>query len=141
TSTRSARAPPKPRTPALPTPPPGRIPTLAAPRRAPPRERGNLMSTAAPEAPASSEAPTELPPVKRRNAELALIGVATVITMSAMAIAGLNLNGQLPGAMWGYGLLFGAMALATHAALRWIAPYADPLILPCALFLNGIGVA
>ena len=99
------------------------------------------MSTAAPEAPTSSEAPTELPPVKRRNAELALICVTIVITMSAMAVAGLNLDGQLPGAMWGYGLLFGAMALATHAALRWIAPYADPLILPCALFLNGIGVA
>lgn len=97
------------------------------------------MSTQSP-APAT-EAPTELPPVKRRNAELVLIGITIVITMSAIAIAGLNLNGQLPGAMWGYGLTFGAMALATHLALRFIAPYADPLILPCALFLNGIGVA
>ncbi|GAA1113395.1 FtsW/RodA/SpoVE family cell cycle protein [Nocardiopsis metallicus] len=93
------------------------------------------MSTTAP------EAPTALPPVQRRNAELVLIGVTVVITMGAMMISGLNLNGQVPGAMWGYGLIFGAMALATHVALRFIAPYADPLILPCALFLNGIGVA
>lgn len=93
------------------------------------------MSTTAP------EAPTALPPVQRRNAELVLIGVTIVITMGAMAISGLNLNGQVPAATWGYGLIFGAMALATHVALRFIAPYADPLILPCALFLNGIGVA
>jgi cell division protein FtsW (lipid II flippase) len=93
------------------------------------------VSTTAP------EAPTALPPVQRRNAELVLIGITVVITMGAMMVSGLNLNGQVPGAMWGYGLIFGAMALATHVALRFIAPYADPLILPCALFLNGIGVA
>lgn len=93
------------------------------------------MSTTAP------EAPTALPPIQRRNAELVLIGITILITMGAMAISGLNLNGQVPGAMWGYGLIFGALALATHVALRFIAPYADPLILPCALFLNGIGVA
>lgn len=89
----------------------------------------------------ASEAPTALPPVKRRNAELVLVVLTVVIMMSAMAVAGLNLNGQVPGATWGYGLIFGALALATHVALRFIAPYADPLILPCALFLNGIGVA
>ena len=87
------------------------------------------------------EAPTALPPVKRRNAELILIVITIAITMGAMATAGLNLNNQIPGAMWGYGLIFGVLAIATHVALRFIAPYADPLILPCALFLNGIGVA
>jgi cell division protein FtsW (lipid II flippase) len=89
----------------------------------------------------SPEAPTALPPVQRRNAELVLIGITIAITMGAMAMSGLNLNGAVPGATWGYGLIFGALALATHVALRFIAPYADPLILPCALFLNGIGVA
>ncbi|WP_460747578.1 FtsW/RodA/SpoVE family cell cycle protein [Nocardiopsis oceani] len=96
-----------------------------------------MSTTSAP----GHEAPTELPPIQRRNAELVLIGITIVITMGAMAMSGLNLNGQVPAAMWGYGLIFGAMALATHVALRFIAPYADPLILPCALFLNGIGVA
>lgn len=93
------------------------------------------MSTSKP------EAPTALPPVKRRNAELVLVLIAIVLMMSAMAIAGLNLNNRIPSAMWGYGLSFAVLALATHLALRFIAPYADPLILPCALFLNGLGVA
>ena len=97
------------------------------------------MSANATEAP--EEAPTALPPIKRRNAELVLIGLTVLITMGAIATAGLNLNGQVPGAMWGYGLTFAVLSLATHLALRFIAPYADPLILPCALFLNGIGVA
>src|SRR5699024_380539 len=116
--------------------------TSLTPKAPTTRNRGDPMSTADPQAPTKSpEAPTELPPVKRRNAELTLICVTIVITMAAIAISGLNLDGQIPGAMWGYGLTFGAMALATHVALRFIAPYADPLILPCALFLNGIGVA
>ncbi|WP_028648580.1 FtsW/RodA/SpoVE family cell cycle protein [Nocardiopsis sp. CNT312] len=89
----------------------------------------------------TTEAPTALPPIKRRNAELVLILLAVVLTMTALALSGLNLNGRVPSAMWTYGLIFAAMSLAMHVALRFIAPYADPLILPCALFLNGIGVA
>ncbi|WP_150254984.1 FtsW/RodA/SpoVE family cell cycle protein [Nocardiopsis deserti] len=87
------------------------------------------------------EAPTALPPVKRRNAELVLILFAIVITMAGIAIAGVNLNGQVPSAMWTVGLTFAALSAAAHVAMRFVAPYADPLILPCTLFLNGIGVA
>ncbi|WP_017573208.1 FtsW/RodA/SpoVE family cell cycle protein [Nocardiopsis halotolerans] len=87
------------------------------------------------------EAPTELPPVKRRNAELVLIIFAIAITMAGIAIAGLNISGEIPSAMWTVGLTFAAMAAAAHVAMRFVAPYADPLILPCTLFLNGIGVA
>ncbi|PDP88414.1 cell division protein [Glycomyces fuscus] len=87
------------------------------------------------------EAPTALPPVKRRNAELVLILFAIGITMAGIAIAGVNLNGQVPAAMWTVGLTFAALSAAAHVAMRFVAPYADPLILPCTLFLNGIGVA
>jgi cell division protein FtsW (lipid II flippase) len=87
------------------------------------------------------EAPTALPPIKRRNAELALVAVAVAITMAGIATAGLNLNGRIPAAMWTVGMTFGALSLAAHVAMRFFAPYADPLILPCTLFLNGIGVA
>ncbi|NYH52641.1 MULTISPECIES: FtsW/RodA/SpoVE family cell cycle protein [Nocardiopsis] len=87
------------------------------------------------------EAPTALPPVKRRNAELVLILFAIGITMAGIALAGINLNGQIPAAMWTVGLTFAAMSAAAHVAMRFVAPYADPLILPCTLFLNGIGVA
>ncbi|MCY9786526.1 FtsW/RodA/SpoVE family cell cycle protein [Nocardiopsis sp. EMB25] len=90
---------------------------------------------------ATAEAPTALPPIKRRNAELVLVAVAIAITMAGIAIAGLNLNGRIPSAMWTVGLTFGVLAIAAHVAMRFFAPYADPLILPCTLFLNGIGVA
>ncbi|MFD6950557.1 cell division protein [Nocardiopsis sp. TSRI0078] len=94
-----------------------------------------MSSTSAP------EAPTALPPVKRRNAELVLIAFAIGITMAGIALAGINLNGRVPAAIWTVGLTFGALSAAAHVAMRFLAPYADPLILPCTLFLNGIGVA
>lgn len=87
------------------------------------------------------EAPTALPPVKRRNAELVLIIFAIGITMAGIALAGINLTGRVPAAMWTVGLTFGALSAAAHVAMRFVAPYADPLILPCTLVLNGIGVA
>ncbi|MEV2278933.1 FtsW/RodA/SpoVE family cell cycle protein [Nocardiopsis sp. NPDC049922] len=90
---------------------------------------------------ATAEAPTALPPIKRRNAELVLVAVAIAITMAGIAVAGLNLNGRVPSAMWTVGLTFGVLSIAAHVAMRFFAPYADPLILPCTLFLNGIGVA
>nr|WP_221443249.1 FtsW/RodA/SpoVE family cell cycle protein [Nocardiopsis algeriensis] len=72
---------------------------------------------------------------------MVLIILAVVITMVGIAIAGINLNGRVPAATWTVGLTFGAFAVAAHVAMRFVAPYADPLILPCALFLNGVGVA
>jgi len=33
-----------------------------------------------------------------------------------------------------------ALFLATHMVIRFLAPYADPVILPCAATLNGLGV-
>ncbi|MBB4935557.1 cell division protein FtsW (lipid II flippase) [Lipingzhangella halophila] len=90
---------------------------------------------------APSTGTATLPPVKRRNAELVMILVALGISLSAFAASGLALNDSVPGALFGYGVTFGGLALATHMALRFIAPYADPLILPCAIFLNGLGLA
>lgn len=89
----------------------------------------------------SDTAPVTLPPVKRRNAELTILCVALGVSLFAYISAGLALNGTVPAGLFGYGLTFCGLALATHVALRFFAPYADPLMLPCAVLLNGLGLA
>nr|WP_046469179.1 FtsW/RodA/SpoVE family cell cycle protein [Allosalinactinospora lopnorensis] len=90
---------------------------------------------------APSTGPATLPPIKRRNAELVMLLLALGISLGAFAAAGLALNERIPGGMFGYGFTFGGLAIGVHAALRFIAPYADPLILPCGIFLNGLGLS
>jgi cell division protein FtsW (lipid II flippase) len=84
---------------------------------------------------------TVVPPMpNRRNAELLLLGFATVITMVALLIVEAN---QEQGLRWdllqyliGYVALFGG----AHLAVRRFAPYADPLLLPVVALLNGLGL-
>ncbi|MQA94297.1 MAG: FtsW/RodA/SpoVE family cell cycle protein [Streptosporangiales bacterium] len=60
--------------------------------------------------------------------------------MGAYAAAGLGMDGQVPAGMLGYGLGFGALVAVAHGVMRWVAPWSDPLLLPLATMLNGIGL-
>ncbi|GLU49873.1 FtsW/RodA/SpoVE family cell cycle protein [Nocardiopsis ansamitocini] len=84
---------------------------------------------------------TALPPVKRRNAELVMLLLAIGITMFAMISAGLAYTGELPPSLFMYAVPFAGMALLAHVFIRFFAPYADPLLLPLATLLNGLGIA
>ena len=79
-------------------------------------------------------------PRKRRGVELLLILFALVITLGAYALVDFNVTGKLsenlPYLAGGCLLL---VALA-HVAIRWRLPYADPVILPCVIVLNGLGL-
>ncbi|MFC3999883.1 FtsW/RodA/SpoVE family cell cycle protein [Nocardiopsis sediminis] len=88
-----------------------------------------------------SEAPTALPPVKRRNAELVMTLFAVGITLFAMIEAGLTRNGEMPPSLFVYAVLFGGLALLAHFFIRFFAPWSDPLLLPVATLLNGLGIA
>lgn len=77
---------------------------------------------------------------KRRNTELALLVFAVVIPVFAYANVGLAMHNQLPSGMLGYGLGLGTLALIAHLVVRKFAPYADPLLLPIATLLNGLGL-
>ncbi len=78
---------------------------------------------------------------KRRNVELLMDLVAVSIGLGGWALIGLDQSGTIPGDWpWVVGLWTG-MALAVHIAIRIRLPYADPLLLPLVLTVNGIGLA
>ncbi|MFI9239005.1 FtsW/RodA/SpoVE family cell cycle protein [Streptomyces sp. NPDC053079] len=79
-------------------------------------------------------------PPSRRNTELALLAFAVLISCFAYANVGLALDGEMPTGMLGYGIGLGLLAGVGHLVVRKFAPYADPLLLPMATFLNGIGL-
>ncbi|MFD9486611.1 FtsW/RodA/SpoVE family cell cycle protein [Streptomyces sp. NPDC059991] len=76
----------------------------------------------------------------RRNTELALLVFAVAIPVFAYANVGLAMTGKLPSGMLGYGLGLGLLAGVSHLVVRKFAPYADPLLLPLATLLNGLGL-
>jgi cell division protein FtsW (lipid II flippase) len=76
----------------------------------------------------------------RRNTELAMLVFAVLIPVFAYANVGLAVNGEMPAGMLGYGLGLGLLAGIAHLVVRKFAPYADPLMLPIATLLNGLGL-
>ncbi|MGW1539512.1 FtsW/RodA/SpoVE family cell cycle protein [Streptomyces sp. NPDC002309] len=76
----------------------------------------------------------------RRNTELGLLVFAVVIPVFAYANVGLAINDQVPAGLLSYGLGLGLLAGIGHLVVRKFAPYADPLLLPLATLLNGLGL-
>ncbi|MCX4669924.1 FtsW/RodA/SpoVE family cell cycle protein [Streptomyces sp. NBC_01381] len=88
-------------------------------------------------------APPSVPAVRvprRRGTELALIVVAVLLSVYGYCDVGLAKNGTVPPGAAGYGAGLGVLALLAHLAVRFRAPYADPLLLPIAVLLNGLGL-
>lgn len=76
-----------------------------------------------------------------RGAELVLLVVAVGIGIYAYVQVGLAMNGVVPAHITGQAAAFAGLALVVHLLVRWKAPYADPVILPAAVALTGIGLA
>ncbi|CAM5674252.1 Cell division protein FtsW OS=Streptomyces glaucescens OX=1907 GN=SGLAU_22835 PE=4 SV=1 [Streptomyces glaucescens] len=77
---------------------------------------------------------------RRRGIELALIVVAVLLSVYGYCAVGLAQHGTLPPGAAGYGAGLGVLALLAHLAVRLRAPYADPLLLPIGVLLNGLGL-
>ncbi|MFB7777791.1 FtsW/RodA/SpoVE family cell cycle protein [Streptomyces bauhiniae] len=77
---------------------------------------------------------------RRRGIELALIVLAVLLSVYGYCAVGLARTGSLPPGAAGYGAGLGGLALLAHIAVRLRAPYADPLPLPIAVLLNGLGL-
>jgi cell division protein FtsW (lipid II flippase) len=80
-------------------------------------------------------------PRKRRGAELFLTFLAVFIGVAAYASVGLGTEGRIPADTYKLGGALVVVAIATHLIVRRVAPYADPVLLPLVIALNGLGLA
>jgi cell division protein FtsW (lipid II flippase) len=76
----------------------------------------------------------------RRNTELALIIVALVLVTVYSAAAEYGLITRVTPDFWVVPAMLAVVFIGAHIVVRIFAPYADPVILPCVVFLNGLGV-
>lgn len=83
---------------------------------------------------------TPVAPPTRRNLELVLLLLAVGIGMSTYALVGLGVDGRLPPGLLGYGTGMLCLGLLVHLVLRWRARWADPVLLPLATTINGLGL-
>jgi cell division protein FtsW (lipid II flippase) len=65
---------------------------------------------------------------------------AVAIVAFAFINVGYGLDNKLPVSMVEYLAAFGVLLAGAHVAMRKWAPYADPLLLPLAALLNGLGI-
>ncbi|MEU3145222.1 MULTISPECIES: FtsW/RodA/SpoVE family cell cycle protein [unclassified Streptomyces] len=90
---------------------------------------------------ATAGPPTPTVPLpRRRGVELALIVLAVLLSVYGYCAVGHARNGSVPPGAAGYGAGLGVLALVAHLAVRFRAPWADPLLLPIAVLLNGLGL-
>ncbi len=69
-----------------------------------------------------------------------MLAFALGVVLLAYGAVGLGLKGKLPPGLPVYVIAFAALMVAAHLLVRKFAPYADPLLLPLAALLNGLGI-
>lgn len=75
-----------------------------------------------------------------RRTEAWLLAAAFGVYVLGMCTAGWQTAGAVPDLLPLQAALFGASVLAAHLAVRFLAPCADPLLLPLATVLTGTGL-
>ncbi|GGZ57579.1 FtsW/RodA/SpoVE family cell cycle protein [Streptomyces subrutilus] len=77
---------------------------------------------------------------RRRGVELTLLAGAVLISVLGHLYVGLATTGRIPAGSARYAGGLAGAALLAHLAVRLRAPYADPVVLPIAVLLNGLGL-
>jgi cell division protein FtsW (lipid II flippase) len=90
--------------------------------------------------PALGSQPPEEAPASRRSTELWMVLFACAIVAFAFANTAFSLKGQRFSTLAEYMIAFLVIVCGAHLAVRRWAPYADPLLLPIATLLNGLGI-
>ncbi len=76
----------------------------------------------------------------RRNAELLMLVFAVAIVVASEAAVEATRDGHFSTRLITYAAVPIGIGLVTHLVIRKVAPYADPLLLPIAVLLNGLGL-
>ena len=85
---------------------------------------------------------TSAPARKGRIPELLLLIIALGIGLLAYFLVHIGTGGSgLPDNFTTIAAVAGVVGAVAHLAIRWTAPYADPILFPAALLLNGLGLA
>ncbi|AIY02392.1 putative cell division protein [Arthrobacter sp. PAMC 25486] len=77
----------------------------------------------------------------RRNTELLLLLLALGMSALANALVNLNLGRNIDNDFYTQLAVLAGLSIAFHVTLRIKAKYADPVILPVVVALNGLGLA
>ncbi len=77
----------------------------------------------------------------RPRTGLLLLLVSLVVSVGAYAMVGLGLRERVPSDVVVYGLTLAGAYLLAWGVVRWTAPRADPVLLPIAGMLGGLGLA
>lgn len=86
----------------------------------------------------SPSPPRKMPSLQRRT-ELGLVLLAALVTVSAYTLAWFGTNGSLPPTLNVWLAVVIGLGLVAHLFTRWLAPRADPVMLPTVVLLNGLG--
>ncbi|MEV8531021.1 FtsW/RodA/SpoVE family cell cycle protein [Streptomyces sp. NPDC051211] len=90
--------------------------------------------------PSDPAPPPGVPHAKRSGIELALLAGAVALSVLGYLYVGLATVGHIPAEASRYAAGLAVAALLAHLAVRFAAPYADPVLLPIAVLLNGLGL-
>jgi cell division protein FtsW (lipid II flippase) len=76
----------------------------------------------------------------RRNVELVLLAFSVLIVIAAEAAVEATRDARISSHLVTYAAVPLVVGLITHLVIRRVAPYADPLLLPIVVLLNGLGL-
>ena len=71
---------------------------------------------------------------------MGLLFFAVLIVAAAETVVEATRDGKLSGHIIFYTSITAVLAIVAHLAVRYTARYADPILVPCVVLLNGLGV-